>query len=107
MSAGDQQTASNGVSAMVQSFIREIQEGIKADIPEKKDKVEIPEDYEEDPTTVNNWIQQMMLYFQEKEITNNWKKITIALPKIKKGKDNQAQQLADTFLGDLILFNEE
>ncbi|KAF8995690.1 hypothetical protein BDQ17DRAFT_1430197 [Cyathus striatus] len=61
------------------------------DTPKKKDKVEIPKDYEGDPAMVNIWIQWMMLYFQEKKIENNWKNITITLPKIKKEKDNQAQ----------------
>ncbi|KAF8991134.1 hypothetical protein BDQ17DRAFT_1219487, partial [Cyathus striatus] len=74
---------------------------------ERKDKIEIPKDYEGDPHTVSNWIRRMTIYFQEKEITNDWKKITIALPKVKRGKDNRAQQWADTFLEQLIQFNEE
>jgi len=36
------------------------------------------------------------MYFQSNSIKNEWEQIEIALGKIKKGKDNRAQQWADT-----------
>ncbi|KAF8991798.1 hypothetical protein BDQ17DRAFT_1332683 [Cyathus striatus] len=100
MSEGDKKIATDSVSAIVHGIIGEIQEGIKADQPERKDKIKIPEDYEGDPHTVDNWIRQMMIYFQEKEIMNDWKKITIALPKI--AKVIQGNRLVEDYTIDFM-----
>jgi len=47
------------------------------------------------------------MYFQSNGIKNKWEQIEIALGKIRKGKDNRAQQWADTQIRKFLPFQEE
>ena len=49
----------------------------------------------------------MTMYFQSNGIKNKWEQIEIALGKIRKGKDNRAQQWADTQIRKFLPFQEE
>jgi len=48
-----------------------------------------PNDFKGDPTEVSNWCRRMILYFNNKRINNDWKKIEFTLEKIKRGKDRK------------------
>jgi len=49
----------------------------------------------------------MMLFFQSNDISKEWKRIEMALGKIKGGKDNRAQQWADTQIRKFLSFQKE
>jgi len=49
----------------------------------------------------------MMLFFQSNDISTEWERIEIALGKIKKGKENQAQRWADAQIWKFLHFQKE
>jgi len=49
----------------------------------------------------------MTLFFQSNNITSEWERIKITLGKIKEGKENQAQQWANTQIRKFLSFQEE
>jgi len=49
----------------------------------------------------------MMLFFQSNDISKEWKRVEMALGKIKGGKDNRAQRWADTQIRKFLPFQKE
>jgi len=49
----------------------------------------------------------MMLFFQSNDISKEWKRIEMALGKIKEGKNNWAQRWADTQIRKFLPFQKE
>jgi hypothetical protein len=47
------------------------------------------------------------MYFQDNGITNSYERMTVALSKVKKGKDSRAQKWADDAIMRMVLFREE
>ena len=52
-------------------------------------KLEMPEQYEGDPTEINNWLQLMETYYTLTDVTDLKRTIPIMLQRIVKGKGNQ------------------
>jgi len=73
----------------VQTFIEEV----RKDFTDKlaKRRIKKPDDFEGNPDKVRAWCQRIMLFFQSNDISKEWKRIEIALEKIKGGKNNWAQ----------------
>ena len=55
-------------------------------------KAKISKDFEGNSTEVSNWYRRITLYFSNKGISNDQKRIEFILEKIKRGKDDQAQK---------------
>jgi len=72
-----------------------------------KRRIKEPDDYKGDPETVNVWYRYMTMYFQSNNISSNWEQIKIALGKIKKEKDNCAQQWADEKIAKFVPFQKK
>ena len=51
-------------------------------------KVKPSKDFEENSTEVSNQYKRIILYFNNKRINNNWKRIKFTLKKIKGEKDD-------------------
>jgi hypothetical protein len=47
------------------------------------------------------------MYFQDNRITNSYERMTVALSKVKKGKDGRAQKWADNAIMRMVPFQEE
>jgi len=63
-----------------------------------------PDDFEGNPDKVRAWYQRITLFFQSNDISKEWKRIKMALGKIKGGKDNRAQRWADTQIRKFLPF---
>jgi len=89
----------------IQNFIEEVKKDF-ADKPTKR-RMKEPDDFKGNPDKVRAWCQRMTLFFQSNNISKEWKRIEMALGKIKGGKDNQAQQWADTQIRKFLSFQKE
>jgi len=78
----------------IQNFV----EKIKKDFTDKltKRRMKESDDFKGGPDEVKAWCQRMTLFFQSNNISREWKRIEIALGKIKGGKENRAQQWTNT-----------
>ena len=79
----------NIYATSVQSFVEEIKKDF-ADKPAKR-RAKEPNNFERSLDKVKAWCRRMMLFFQSNDISKEWKRIEMALGKIKGGKDNWAQ----------------
>ena len=95
----------NVYAMSVQNFVKEIKKDF-ADKPAKR-RAKKPNDFERSPDKVKAWCQRMTLFFQSNGISKEWEKIEIALGKIKRGKNNQAQQQANTQIKKFLPFQKE
>jgi len=73
----------------VQTFIEEVRKNF-ANKPAKR-RTKEPDDFKGNPNKVRAWCRRMMLFFQSNDISKEWKRVEMALGKIKGGKDNRAQ----------------
>jgi len=89
----------------VQTFIEEVRKDF-ADKPAKR-RTKEPNNFEGNPDEVRAWCQRITLFFQSNNISKEWERIEIALGKIKGGKDNRAQQWADTQIRKFLPFQKE
>ena len=89
----------------VQTFIEEVRKDF-ADKPTKW-RTKEPDNFEGGPDEVKAWCQRMTLFFQSNDISTEWERIEIALGKIKKGKENQAQWWADAQIRKFLPFQKE
>ena len=82
--------AKDAYVASIQNFIEEV----KKDFADKlaKRRIKEPDDFKESSDKVRAWCRRMTLFFQSNGISKEWKRIEIALGKIKGEKENQAQQ---------------
>jgi len=65
------------------------------------------DDFEGSPDEVRAWCQKITLFFQSNNISKEWKRIEIALGKIKEGKDNRTQRWTDTQIRKFLPFQKE
>jgi hypothetical protein len=91
----------------VQNFIEAVKAELKTPPKPKKLKIPIPDDYHGDPAEVGAWCRRMTLYFQSEGIEDETDRITYALGKITKGKENRAQKWADERIKELLSFKTE
>ena len=63
-----------------------------------------PNDFE---GNLRAWYKRIMLFFQSNGISKKWKRIKIALGKIKGEKNSQAQQWANTQIKKFLPFQKE
>jgi len=73
----------------IQEFIKEV----KKDFLDKsaKQKIKEPNNFKRSPDEVRAWYRRITLFFQSNSISKEWKRIEIALGKIKGKKENWAQ----------------
>jgi len=95
----------NGLAAAIQNLFKATKKDLSMEQTTRKAKE--PDDFEGNPEDVNAWCRRMTMYFQSNGIKNKWEQIEIALGKIRKGKDNRAQQWADTQIRKFLPFQEE
>jgi len=86
--------AKDAYATSIQNFMEEVKKDF-ADKPARR-KMKEPDDFKGSPDEVRAWCQRMTLFFQSNNISKEWKRIEMALGKIKGEKDNQAQQWANT-----------
>jgi hypothetical protein len=70
-------------------------------------KVDPPEYYEGDPEEIDTWLQRMNYYFGQVNVTNTFTRMTYAIQRIRKGKNNRAANWANGKIGEQALFDEE
>jgi hypothetical protein len=72
-------------------------------------KVDPPEYYEGDPEEIDTWLQRMnyKYYFGQVNVTNTFTRMTYAIQRIRKGKNNRAANWANGKIGEQALFDEE
>jgi hypothetical protein len=70
-------------------------------------KVDPPEYYEGDPEEINTWLRRMNYYFGQVNVTNTFTRMTYAIQRIRKGKNNRAANWANGKIGEQALFDEE
>jgi len=68
-------------------------EEVKKDFADKlvKRRIKEPNNFKGNLDEVRVWCRRMMLFFQSNGISKEWKRIEMALGKIKGGKNNQTQ----------------
>jgi hypothetical protein len=70
-------------------------------------KVDPPEYYEGDPEEIDTWLRRMNYYFGQVNVTNTFTRMTYAIQRIRKGKNNRAANWANGKIGEQALFDEE
>jgi hypothetical protein len=70
-------------------------------------KVDLPEYYEGDPEEIDTWLRRMNYYFGQVNVTNTFTRMTYAIQRIRKGKNNRAANWANGKIGEQALFDEE
>jgi hypothetical protein len=70
-------------------------------------KVDPPEYYEGDPEEIDTWLRRMNYYFGQVNVTNTFTRMTYAIQRIRKGKNNQAANWANGKIREQALFDEE
>jgi hypothetical protein len=70
-------------------------------------KVDPPEYYEGDPEEIDTWLRRMNYYFGQVNVTNTFTRMTYAIQRIRKGKNNRAVNWANGKMGEQALFDEE
>jgi hypothetical protein len=70
-------------------------------------KVDPPEYYEGDPEEIDTWLRRMNYYFGQVNVTNTFTRMTYAIQRIRKGKNNRATNWANGKIGEQALFDEE
>jgi hypothetical protein len=69
-------------------------------------KVDPPEYYEGDPEEIDTWLRRMNYYFGQVNVTNTFTRMTYAIQRIRKGKNNRAANWANGKIGEQALFDE-
>jgi hypothetical protein len=70
-------------------------------------KVDPPEYYEGDPEEIDTRLRRMNYYFGQVNVTNTFTRMTYAIQRIRKGKNNRATNWANGKIGEQALFDEE
>jgi hypothetical protein len=70
-------------------------------------KVDPPEYYKGDPEEIDTWLRRMNYYFGQVNVTNTFTRMTYAIQRIRKGKNNRAANWANGKIGEQALFDEE
>jgi hypothetical protein len=70
-------------------------------------KVDLPEYYEGDPEEIDTWLRRMNYYFRQVNVTNTFTRMTYAIQRIRKGKNNRAANWANGKIGEQALFDKE
>jgi hypothetical protein len=56
-------------------------------------KVDLPEYYKGDPEEIDTWLRRMNYYFGQVNVTNTFTRMTYAIQRIRKGKNNLSREL--------------
>jgi hypothetical protein len=94
------------VAEAVGEFVTAVKKEMEPD-RKRKILVSAPDDFEGEPELISAWCRRMTMYFQDNGITNSYERMTVALSKVKKGKDGRAQKWADDAIMRMVLFREE
>jgi hypothetical protein len=70
-------------------------------------KVEPPKYYEGEATEIDAWLRRMVYYFGQVRITDEQERIAYAIQRIRKGKNNKAQNWSNSKINQMALYGEE
>ncbi|KAJ3574916.1 hypothetical protein NP233_g1446 [Leucocoprinus birnbaumii] len=105
MSEEQKAVAATQVATFVDAVKQELVQTLTS--KKKKEKIDMPDDFEGDASLVSAWCRRMTLYFFARDIENEFERIAIALGKIKKGKEDRAQRWADEAIKLMVAFQPE
>jgi hypothetical protein len=91
------------VAEAVGEFVTAVKKEIEPD-RKRKILVSAPDDFKGEPELISAWCRRMTMYFQDNGITNSYERMTVALSKVKKGKDGRAQKWADDAIMRMVPF---